>query len=218
MNGKMYLRIIVSMLVCLIAGSGCNNRQTYDKEYYVLNADRRGEPTRADSDTILEVRRFTIDSAYADKGFVYRTGEFEYESDFYNKFLVSPAAMITEKTRNWLAESGLFGTVMDAATLVEPTHVIEGNVTALYGDFRNEASPEAVMEMRIFLLKTEDAGEMAPVFSETYRTAVDLESENPQELVKAFSKCLEDILSSLEKDLIEQMSETSVVGWGLPGR
>jgi uncharacterized lipoprotein YmbA len=205
MTGRLFWPIFMSMLVCLVVGSGCKSRQTYDKKHYVLNAVRRGEPIRAETDSTLGVRRFTIDASYADRGLVYRTGEFEYQSDFYNEFLTSPAAMITDKARNWLAESELFRTVLDAASLAEPTHLMEGNITALYGDFRDETSPEAVMEMRVFLLKTEGARAILPVFGRTYRSTADIESENPQDLVKALNACLEDILSSLEKDLAEQV-------------
>ena len=200
MTSKMYSRFVLKVLVCLILVSGCSSRQTYDKKHYILKAVRHGDSIQTEIGSILEVRRFTIDSAFAGKGLVYRTGEFEYESDFYNEFLVSPAAMITDKTRNWLAESGLFDTVPDVGSLVDPTHVIEGNITALYGDFRDRSSPKAVMETRFFLLKVKATGESTPIFGKTYQATVDIESENPQDLVKAFDKCLEDILTSLEKD------------------
>ena len=200
MTSKMYSRFVLKVLVCLILVSGCSSRQTYDKKHYILKAVRHGDSIQTEIGSILEVRRFTIDSAFAGKGLVYRTGEFEYESDFYNEFLVSPTAMITDKTRNWLAESGLFGTVPDVGSLVDPTHVIEGNITALYGDFRDRSSPKAVMETRFFLLKVKATGESTPIFGKTYQATVDIESENPQDLVKAFDKCLEDILTSLEKD------------------
>ena len=200
MTGKIHSHFVLKVLVCLVLVSGCGSRQTYDKKHYILKAVRHGDSIQTEIGSILEVRRFTIDSAFAVKSLVYRTGEFEYESDFYNEFLVSPAAMITDKTRNWLAESGLFGTVPDVGSLVDPTHVIEGNITALYGDFRDMSSPKAVMEMRFFLLKVKTTGESTPIFGKTYQATVDIASENPQDLVEAFDKCLEDILTSLERD------------------
>ena len=204
MTSKMCSRLDLYMIVCLILASGCGDRQAYEKKHYILKAVRHGDSIRTEIDSILEVRRFTIDSAFAGKGLVYRTGEFEYEPDFYNEFLISPAAMITDKMRNWLAESGLFGAVPDVGSLVDPTHVIEGNITALYGDFRDRSSPKAVMEMRFFLLKVKTTGESTPIFGKTYKVTVDIESENPQDLVKAIDKCLEDVLTSLEKDLSER--------------
>ena len=108
MTGKMFTCSSVCVLVCLTMLSGCGSRQAYDKKHYILNATRQGESRRAAMDSILDVRHFTIDSAFSGRGLVYRTGEFQYDSDFYSEFLTSPAAMITDKTRTWLAESGLF--------------------------------------------------------------------------------------------------------------
>lgn len=205
MTGQTFQHIIISVLVCLTVVSGCSSRQTFDKKQYVLSAVRNGEKLRTKEDSILDVRRFTIDSAFSGKGLVYRMGEFEYQSDFYNEFLVSPAAIITEKTRDWLAASGLFGMVLDTGSMVDPTHFIEGNITALYGDFRDKLSPKATMEIRIFLLKAKGVGESKPVFSKAYRATAEIESEDPRDLIKALDKCLEDILTSLEKDLIGQV-------------
>jgi len=203
MTGKMLSCFCVSMFVWPVILSGCGSRQAYNKKYYVLSATRQSQPTGAQTDLILEVRRFTVDSAFAGKGLVYRTGQFEYESDFYSEFLVSPSAMITEKTRNWLSGSGLFKRVLDVASQIDPTHTIEGNVTALYGDLRDKASPHAKMEMRVFLLKAQAAEEPAAIFGQTYRFSVDIESEGPEGLVEALDRCLANILSNLERDLTQ---------------
>ncbi len=205
MTGRILACSNLSVLVCLIVFSGCGGRQAYDKRYYVLNAVRRAESIPVETDSVLEVRRFTIDSAFGGKGLVYRTGEFEYESDFYNEFLVSPAAMITDKVRNWLSGSGIFKTVVDSGSQVDPTHVIEGNITALSGDFRDTSSAKANIEMRIFLLRVKAGGESNPVLGKTYQAAIGIESKGAEGLVEAFDKCLEDILSALERDLVERL-------------
>jgi len=203
MTGKMLSCFCVSMFVWPVIFSGCGSRQAYNKKYFLLSATRQAQPTAAQTDLVLEVRRFTIDSAFAGKGLVYRTGQFEYESDFYSEFLVSPAAMITEKTRNWLSGSGLFKRVLDAASQIEPTHTLQANITALYGDLRDKASPQAKMELRVFLLKAQAAEEPAGVFGQTYEFSVGIESEGPEGLVEALDRCLANILSGLERDLTE---------------
>jgi uncharacterized lipoprotein YmbA len=194
---------IISCLAMIMI-SGCAGRQTYDKHYYLLNAERPARPFAQQKDAIIEVRQFTIDSAFSGKGLVYRTGELEYQSDFYHEFLVSPRSMITEETRNWLADSGLCRTVTEAASLTDPTHVIEANVTALYGDYRK--GPKAVLETRVFLLKTQPAEDPAPVFGKTYKSSFPLESAGPQALVEAINKCLISILADLEADLTNKLS------------
>lgn len=203
MTGKMFSCFCVSMFVWPVMFSGCGSRQAYNKKYYVLDATRQAQPTRTETDIILEVRRFTIDSAFAGKGLVYRTGQFEYESDFYSEFLVSPSAMVTEKTRNWLSGSRIFKRVLDIASQIDPTHTIEGNITALYGDLRDKSSPQATMEMRVFLLKAEAGEEPVHVFGQTYKSSVDIESEGPEGLVEALDRCLANILSDLERDLTQ---------------
>jgi len=183
---------------------GCGRRQAYDKHQYILNATRPGQPITSQKDVILEVRHFTTDTAFSGKGLVYRTGELKYETDFYHEFLISPRSMITEKTRNWLSASGLCRRVLDPGSQIDPTHMIEGNITALYGDFRDKASPKAVMEMRMFLLETRAGDEPVSILGATYKSSADLESSGPDGLVNAFDKCLEQVLKTLEKDLAEK--------------
>jgi hypothetical protein len=129
----------------------------------------------------------------------------KYETDFYNEFLVSPQSMITEKTRNWLAASKLSQRVLDPGSQIIPTHVIEGNITALYGDFRNTTSPRANLEIRIFLLGTKAGEEPVSVFGETYKSSIALETSDAESLVNALDKCLREILANLEEDLSEKL-------------
>ncbi|MBC8216901.1 MAG: membrane integrity-associated transporter subunit PqiC [Planctomycetes bacterium] len=210
MTGKMFSCFCVSMFVWPVMLSGCGSRQAYNKKYFLLSATRQAQPAGIQTDLVLEVRRFTIDSAFAGKGLVYRTGQFEYESDFYSEFLVSPAAMITEKTRNWLSGSGLFKRVLDTASQIDPTHTLEANITALYGDLRDKSSPQAKMEMRVFLLKAQAAEEPILVFGQTYKSSVGIESEGPEGLVEALDRCLANILSNLEKDLAQKHAGATV--------
>jgi len=186
--------------------SGCGSQQAYNKKYYVLSAIRETKSIKAEKDSILEVRHFTIDSAFSGKGLVYRIGEFEYESDFYNELLVSPSAMITEKARTWLSESGLFKRVLDPGSQIDPTHIIEANITGFYGNFRDKAAPSAVIEMRIFLLKVYPGKDPSFVFGKKYKSSIGVDSKSPEGLVKALGRCLEEIMTTLEKDLAKNLS------------
>ncbi len=193
------LNIIIASLVV----SGCGPKP-YNKQYYVLNVGHEAETAKADNKIVLDVRRFTIDSAFESKGMVYRKGEFEYEVDFYNEFLIAPAIMITEKARTWLSQSGLFERVLDKGSYTEPTHTLEGNITALYGDFRESSSPLAVMEMRVFLIEHK-ARKESVILGKTYGASVNLKSQDAEGLIEAFNGCLGQILTELEKNLIEKL-------------
>ncbi|UCF14387.1 MAG: membrane integrity-associated transporter subunit PqiC [Phycisphaerales bacterium] len=200
MKSLIFLSLVASTM--LITGCGA---KSYEKQQFLLDA-RRAPATTADSQkNVVEVRRFTIDPAFSAKGLTYRKGEFEYESDFYNEFLITPDAMITEKVRNWLSLSGLAQRVLNPGSYVDPDYVLEGNVIALYGDFRTGSAPKAVMEIRVFLLEMKTGAEAAIVFGKTYGSSVGVESEGPEGLVEALNRCLVEILSDLEKDLAERL-------------
>ena len=200
---KMYVYSTFIVFSILLMGCG---RMSYSKRLYILDATRQMEPREAESHSILDVRRFTIDSAFAGKGFVYRRGEHEYESDFYNQFLVSPAIIVSEKTRHWLCRSGVCERVLVPGSRLESTHTLEANITALYADVRDKSSLRAVMALRAFLIANDNTGESV-ILGETYRASYPLQSDTPEAFVEALDKCLAEVLTNLEKDLKKALSQ-----------
>jgi ABC-type uncharacterized transport system auxiliary subunit len=185
--------------------SGCGQAVNYNKTQYVLDPSRPGGPVATSRDAVLEVRRFMIDSAFSGKGLVYRSADRQYEADFYHEFLVSPASMIREAARNWFTQSGLFTRVADPGSYVEPAFALEANVTALYGDLRDENNPLAVVELRAFLLKVEGSRDPVVVHSKTYVVTSVMQTQDPDGLVAAFNRCLQTILTDLETDLTAEL-------------
>ena len=198
-------RFYVSMAL-LLAGlcAGCAGGRSYTKHQFVLEAARPAQPARPPHDVALTVRDFTIDPAYEGRGLVYRKGESEYESDFYHEFLIAPPALLSSQTRNWLYRSGLFKTVLEPGSLVEPTHLLEGTVLVLYGDFRDQKTPRAVIQIRFFLI-TGTRAQPQVVFTRDYQASREAQAPTADALVAAFDRCLEQILSALEDDLAKAL-------------
>ncbi len=180
--------------------SGCAGGRSYAKQQFVLEAARPAQPARPPHDIALAVRDFTIDPVYEGRGLVYRKGESQYESDFYNEFLIAPQSLISGQTRHWLSRSGMFGTVLEPGSLVEPTHILEGTVLVLHGDFRGGKLPQGVMEIRIFLIGGTRA-QPEVIFTRDYQVSQPAHAPTAGALVVAFDRCLEQILSALEEDL-----------------
>ncbi len=197
------LRRVVSCLLVwvVLSMSGCND-EALTTNYYALDIEHRAMPLKKESGIHLEVRRFSVDSVYAAKELMYRQGPLAYQIDHYHQLVISPGQMITEKTRTWLLQSGLFSRVLDPGSLSVPTHYLEGNVTALYGDFRNKRAPVAVMAMRLFLIDPKPAHESV-LLSKTYEARVALKTFDAQGLVAGYNTCVEQILTQLEDDLSE---------------
>jgi len=196
---RSFWHIVGAATVALIV-VGCAAGPSYQEQYFILDAARQGSPVQPVSDGSLRVHRLSVDAAFATKNLVYRLDEFRYEADAYRQFLILPGVMITEKTRDWLADAGLFHTVLPLVSRVVPTYTLEGNVTALYGDFTNESSPTAAMEIQFFLVTTTDGAERV-LFSHVYRAASPVSSRATMDFVNAMNRSLAEILTHLEADL-----------------
>ncbi|MHC4279827.1 MAG: ABC-type transport auxiliary lipoprotein family protein [Planctomycetota bacterium] len=187
--------IIVSMII-----SGCGPKRIgYNQTNFVLDVSRDLDQQEiVDDEIILDVYSFNIDSAFGSKSLVYRKSESKYETDFYNKFLISPDDMITEKTRAWLSESGLFEMVAEPGSYLDATHALQGSIIALYGDFRDKSSPKATMKIRLFLVNLSDK---TVVFNKTYEAVSEAEDRTADSIVSGLNNCLINILTELENDL-----------------
>ncbi len=184
---------------------GCGQSAIAERKHYALDVVREGKPAAVHSDATLRLRRFNVDEAFATRELVYRVDEFRYEPDFYHQFLVLPGIMITEETRDWLAASGLFARVTAVGSRLESTYLLEGNVIDLYADFTRKAAPEAVAEIRFFLLVGPEASESVAL-SETYRATTPISARTAEAVVEALSKSLADILTRLEADIAKVLA------------
>jgi ABC-type uncharacterized transport system auxiliary subunit len=188
------------VLLLAVLGSGCAGRRSSTKQQFALEATRPPSPAQTSRDAVLAVREFTIDPLYTSRGLVYRKSESRYESDAYNEFVIAPQALLTSQTRHWLSRSALFKTVLEPGSLVGPTHILESTVLALYGDFRDRNQPQAVMQVRVFLVASKGS-QPEIVFTRDYQAAQEAQAPTAGALVAAFDRCLEQILSALEADL-----------------
>jgi len=179
---------------------GCAQSATAGRKYYVLDTVREGGPAQVHTDATLRLRRFNVDEAFASRQLVYRLDEFRYEPDYYRQFLVLPGVMLTEETRDWLANSGLFGRVTSVGSRVESAYLLEGNVTALYADFTRASAPAAVMEIRFFLLSGAEGNESVSL-AQTYKATTPISARTAEAVLEALSGDLKEILARLEADI-----------------
>ena len=190
---------ILLALLMLLAGCGSLEKPYPVKKDYVFEVSRPGGTAPTDAAAILLIRRFRTAPPYENQGFVYRTGELQYESDFYNVFFSPPAALLADQTRQWLEASRLVGLVVGPGLQAEPTHSLEGQVYALYGDYRRPDEPRAVLGIQFFVSRLSDSPEV--VFHKDYRQEVPVTGRAPEALAAAWNRALQQILTSLEADL-----------------
>jgi ABC-type uncharacterized transport system auxiliary subunit len=197
--GRSQFKYLIALTVAAAVLGGCTEMK-HDpliKAQYLLDVTHGEQVSRQANDLVVEVSRFRISSNFSSKSLVYKISDVGYEADFYNEFLAFPSANITEESIEWLAESRIFRNVTDTAASADRDLLLEGNITALYGDFTASQEPKAVMAIRFALIDNEGNIEMNKSYSERSKLA----AKDATSLIKGFNQCLAEILTSLEKDL-----------------
>jgi cholesterol transport system auxiliary component len=209
MKKKTLLIVIIGIFGMFPLMTGCINLEKGypEKRYFTLDAAGDEIVSSPDTGKDLTVRRFRVSPKYEGKGLVYRHGGLSYESDFYNEFFVSPVSMFTEEIRKRLAGSGLFKHVVDPSSLLDTTYILEGAVTALYGDYRVSTAPKAVMDIQFFLLQETDSN-LKIIFQSQHHKEEPFKGNTPDGLIKSWNTAFNQILTEFENDLKEYMSKT----------
>ncbi|GFK95012.1 hypothetical protein NNJEOMEG_02860 [Fundidesulfovibrio magnetotacticus] len=190
-------------LACLAAGCATPlNRPAPERRLFNITAVRAEAAAPARDKSVLKVRPLQVSPAYQGKEMVYRLDEVSFEADYYHAFFVQPALNLTQQTEQWMGRAGLFGNVVDSTSQVQDTHLLEGMVNALYGDFRDRAAPKAVLEIQFFLLKNQNERYQV-AFSKSYRKEVPIPAnfKDASGLAEGYNQALAQVLGELEVDL-----------------
>jgi cholesterol transport system auxiliary component len=179
--------------------AGCG-KQEYSKQRYWLDIQRPKANLGIANGTILAVEPFSIDSAFRTRSIVYKKTSHEYESDFYQEYLIPPAQMMTEQTRRWLGNSGLCARVLQPGSTMQPTHILEGHIGKLYIDSSADGQSVANLEISFYLLKKEKRDEQI-LFGKTYTASKQMESSATEDYFRALKNALTEILRKSEEDL-----------------
>lgn len=183
--------IVMALILILLPACFSLERNIGQKKLYSLEAATMQEPiSKPDPVPTLLVKEFDIAPMYTSNSFVYRRGDFQFENDYYNEFIISPQRMITAAVKQALFDTRLFSLPI---TVGKPAdHRLQGSVVNLYGDFRKEDRPMAVMEISITLDTME---------KKTFLKKMEISSPTPGALIAGWNTLLEAIIKELLNDL-----------------
>ncbi len=202
MRGPGNLSVGCLVGLTLFLGGCVNLNKTYpEKRSFVIEVTPEGRTASVDSDVVLKVNKFRVSPLFVGRAMVYRTGELQYESDFYDEWFVSPGAMLTQQVHGWLSKTGRFRIVLGGANHIEPTHLLEGSVTEFYGDYRVASAPQAVLDLELLVIDEASARDV--VLQRTYRRTVPLKERSPDALAGGLSEALRLVLADFERDVVK---------------
>ncbi|MEN8183807.1 MAG: ABC-type transport auxiliary lipoprotein family protein [Myxococcota bacterium] len=213
----MSARGIVAVLVGVVV-VGCLSRPYPERQRFVLQVERPGLPSvdapppgtslAVAEGEVLRVGRVRVSPLFERRRFVYRTAEGRFEEDFFHEFFVPPGTILQRETRNWLAASGLFPTVLRSGDPGAADWLLEARVTELYGDRR--AEPRAVLSIEFSLLD-DRSGSLTPVLRRAYSEQVGVERGDPEGFQAGWGDALARILAALEADLRRELAVQQTV-------
>ena len=200
---KPFLLRVLTLFLLISMLSGCfgfSTKEAVDDSprYYILDVARDGVAAEFAKDRVLLLKPVRVTSLYRGKTLIFRVGENEYQPQPPHQFFTEPSEMITEQLRRWLQKTGLFSQVVITDD-VPADMVLEAAVTALYGEQRDQFSPQAVLEMQFFLMSN-DENNTKPLFQTGLRVDVDIEQSTPENVVNGWKQGLEELFSTVEDD------------------
>jgi len=186
----------------LLAATGCIRMNSPDvvRRSYVLEVTRSGPVSPPATGLVLKVRTFQASARCPGKEFVYRKSDVLFDSDYYHGFLVMPGALIAGVVRDWLDASRGVGRVVDVSSRVPATHVLEGTVIRLEGDYRDPQKPQAVLALDLVLLSDRPTVPRV-VWQKRYERTEGIAGASPAALVEGWNRALAGVLRDMESDV-----------------
>jgi hypothetical protein len=184
--------IVATMAAALVLMAGCFSfqRPISDKKLYSLEAKILpvAGAVPGPLPTLL-VKEFDMAPLYTANSFVYRKDQFEFETDYFNEFIIPPQRMITAAVKQALFDARRFSPAFPDRPA---DHRLQGRINRLYGDFRQPGHPLAVMEI---VLDLDAAGE------KTFSKEMAIRNSSPQALVGGWNRLLEEIIREFVNSL-----------------
>jgi len=189
------------VLLAAVALGACGlSRPAVESTHYLLSATRDAPAAQAAKPVAIKIRPLRADPLYERREFLYRVDGQRVLSDFYNEFAERPDAMITSAVIGWLKRAKLFAAVVEPGVPADAPYVLDGSVTALYGDLQDPRQPAAVMEIRFYVVRQGNAG-MEVVLDRTLQQRVEVKANTPQAFAQGYNEALARILGELEREL-----------------
>ncbi|MFO7727699.1 MAG: hypothetical protein R6X11_05170 [Desulfonatronovibrio sp.] len=191
---------IILFFILLIAFACAPKKPAIERNYYILETSRNSPPAQETIPASLKIPDFSVSPGFQGREIIYRSGKSSAIADFYNHYFILPGPMITQLAGSWFMDAGLFSAVIPPSSTKEADYILEGAVTSIYGDTSQSGKNAAVVEINFMLLKN-SGFDQEIVFQKKYKSTVKTEVSGAQPLINGLNKGLNNIFTSLERDL-----------------
>lgn len=191
------------LIILAVFGTGCSafsTRPYPDKSLFALQVGPAPATKEARNPLVLRIQNLRISPPFDSNTFNYKTGAAQFTNDYYHGFIAPPAQLLTSELNTWLSQSGPFACVLDGASAADYQLILEGNVTAFYGDYTPGTTPQAVIEVKFFLIDITGDNYLVR-FQKVYRRTEPLKGAKPEQLVHGWNQACQSVFEALAQDL-----------------
>ena len=192
-------RALASALALIAAGCSLT-RPSPLKSTYVLEPPPPAANAAPPGPATLKVEGVTVAAPYRGRTLVYRETELKYEADFYQEFLVSPAAMLGEAIAAWLGAARIYREVLPPSNALDGDIALQAFVTELYADLREPSRAAGVITVKFFVGRS-DAAPGRWLWTGELGARVAAASRSADALVAALNAALGQVLEQLAAEL-----------------
>lgn len=189
---------VLSFLACSLALTGCVKlwQENIDMKTYMVEANRVGEPLTTSLAPKLWVDAVNVLPPFNVRNLILKKSDVEYTTSYYSELLMSPSENFRNELFSWLSLSGVF----EEVSIVDRhsrSHSLVTTVMELYGDTIENM---AVLRIKATLLDEGTQGNRV-LLSKDYTGRIKLADSTAEELIRAYNKALDEILTDLEADI-----------------
>ena len=198
---RMQCSLGVLLLGATLLGAGCSGvlaRQPLEKQRFVL-APGRTDPVSGQRAGVLRVGVVRASTPFQNRGFVHRTGDESFKSDFYNEFAAPPGILLRDVLVEWLRDGTHFETVVQGSE-APSDWLLEVDLESLYADLRDDAAPHVAIGITVRLLDAHTRG-AAIAFQQHYAVRKPAADASSPALAAAWNRALARTLGELAADL-----------------
>jgi ABC-type uncharacterized transport system auxiliary subunit len=198
-------RRLASLLIAVaVLGAGCApvlERKPVEKQRFVLEPPPP-ETYAGPRAGVLRVGVVRVSPPFQNRGFVFRTGDQSYTTDFYNEFAAPPGTLLRDVLVEWLRDGTRFAAVLRGSEAASDW-LLETVLESLFVDARDAvAEPLTEIAIAVRLLDAEAGAAAMPIrFEKRYAERERAAERTPDAIAEAFSRALGRLLPKLAADL-----------------
>ena len=195
-------RLALLPLALAVLCAGCTpllERKPVEKQRFVLQTPLP-EVVPGSRAGVLRVGVVRVSPPFQNRGFVLRTGDDSYTSDFYNEFAAPPGTLLRDVLVEWLRNGTHFASVVRSSE-ASLDWVLETDLESLFADARDPAAlPQVTIAFSVRLIDARASG--LPIrFEKRYAASEAAADRMPRAFAEAWNHALGRLLPQLAADL-----------------